>query len=282
MVWCETCHAYFSLDVQPISSRTRSRTETGNLSSGAIFPPTVDPPTTPTAGRSTNPVGEPLSSPLNEMMDADNPGDSEYSDSASDTSSTDSAGYEDEPIPSAEVERLSLPLCTWERIDLEDHIPLHIVRTLFPETRSLRHLSFTLKCVNCEEAVHHDDFFSLSSPDFEAIHNSGDYCMACWRLKDDFRLRAGYCNCRCRCEQVNDADDSSDEDDANNDLHFQGRREAISLFLAIGEVLSPHPPSHRVFLVGRGVNDEAEDDHVARPFRSGTQTPFDNTTNHLR
>jgi hypothetical protein len=211
------------------------------------------------------------------MMDVDNPGDPDYSDFASDTSSTDS---EDEPIARAEVVRLSLPLSTWERVDLEDHIPLHIIRTLFPETCPPRHLSFTLTCVNCEQTIHHDDFLNTRSPDFEAMSNSGDYCTACLRLKDNFRLRAGYCNCRCLCEQVNDADDSSDEDldDANNNLRSQVRRETSSLFVAINEVLSPHPPSHRGLLVGRGVNDvsssEAEDDHVARPTRAQSNFLF--------
>ena len=200
---------------EPISSRTRTRTRT-RARTGQCIPPTSD------------------SSAVPGSASLDDSEDSDYidTDSDSDTSMADSADEEDEPISPGEVTRLRDALSTWERIDLEDHVPLDIIRVRFPETRQPAPLVSPLDeevCAQCGEPVHDDDWLDewlRGLPDSEFLddgwggrYHSADYCLTCFRLKDDFNLRAGFCNCRCRCREVveaaNDLYGSDDEFDTH-------------------------------------------------------------------
>jgi hypothetical protein len=188
LAWCESCHAYHSDSgatgaAEPVSSRTRSRRAINRLGL-----PTSDPPS---------------AVPVLKTSDADDFDDSEDSDydpeTDSDASSVESGNYEDEPITEEEVDRLHLPLDAWERLDLEGHVPLEVVRTQFPETRPQTHSAPPPEpvCPDCGKPVHEDDWLDPFGPDFEALEMSGKYCGDCLRLKPDFHLRAGFCNCRC-------------------------------------------------------------------------------------
>jgi hypothetical protein len=187
LAWCEACRAYHP--DEPISSRTRARTRPANLESCRFVPQLVRPP-------SAVPVPEAL-----EVDESDDSEDSDYANTDSDSSSTDSEN-EDESVNQAEVKRLGSPLNTWERIDLEDHVPLDIVRAQFPETRPRRYSGIEFLCTDCGKPVHDDDWLGPNAPNFAATQRSGDYCELCSRLKPDFGFRAEFCNCRCRCEDL--------------------------------------------------------------------------------
>jgi len=199
LTWCEACGTYHPRRQplsgggdEPISRRTRARSRPTLLNSGQVIPSTTF--TSPGA-------------PVLKTSDVDDSEDSDYveTDSESDNSSTDSLNYEDEPITAAEVRILSFPLSTWERIDLEDHVPLDTVRARFPETRSRTYSTSSqdeLVCADCGEPLHDDDWLDVTAPDWETKGESGDYCLACLRLKHGFSLRAGFCVCRCRCQGI--------------------------------------------------------------------------------
>lgn len=200
----------------PVSSRTRSRIVGPSL---AAYPSAVPAPDTLDDGES------------------DDAEDSDYADTDSDTSSTDSQNSEDDSIDLEEVRRLHLPLGTWERSDLEAHVPLDIVHQQFPETRPERHVITEFICVSCQKPIHDDDWFSPESsdpdtPDYEARQSSGEYCIICFRLKPDFTLRAGFCICRCRCVEVLREivanHDSSDEVTPMPDENPYGYRETLA------------------------------------------------------
>jgi hypothetical protein len=197
--WCEVCGAYHprqqllsgGID-EPISSRTRARSRPTYLNSSQLTPQT-----TFTSS----------SVPVLKTSDVDDSEDSDYieTDSESDNSNTDSPNYEDEPIAPAEARILSFPLGTWERIDLEDHVPLDIIRARFPETRPRTYPTSSqdeLVCVDCREPLHDDDWLDVTARDWEIKEESGDYCLTCLRLKHDFSLRAGFCVCRCWCQEI--------------------------------------------------------------------------------
>src|SRR5271163_4428243 len=222
LTWCEACGTHHPRRQplsgggdEPISSRTRARSRPTWLNSGRVIPPT----TFTSSGV-----------PVLKTSDIEDSEDSDYveTDSESDNSNTDSPNYEDEPIAPAEVRILSFPLGTWERIDLEDHVPLDIIRARFPETRPRTYSTSPqdeLVCADCGEPLHDDDWLDVTAPDWETKEESGDYCLTCLRLKRDFSLRAGFCVCRCRCQgiirQANDLYDS-DVEEAYVDLPTRG------------------------------------------------------------
>jgi hypothetical protein len=187
LAWCEACRAYHPDG--PIGSRTRARTRPANVDSCRFVPRLVSPP-------SAVRVPEAL-----EVDGSDDSEDSDYASTDSDTSSTDSE-HEDESVDPTEVKRLGFPLNTWERIDLEDHVPLDIVRAQFPETRPRRYSRIEFLCADCGKPVHDDDWFDPNAPHLAATLRSSDYCALCSRLKPDFGLRVEFCNCRCRCEDL--------------------------------------------------------------------------------
>jgi hypothetical protein len=199
VAWCGACCTYHPSQQplsgggdEPISCRTRARSRPTYLNSSQLIPPT-------TSTSSGVPV-------LN-TSDTNDSEDSDYAEtnSESDNSNADSPDYEDEPIRPVEVRILRFPLSTWERINLENRVPLDIIRARFPETRPRTYSTSPqdeLVCTDCGEPLHPDDWLDITAPDWQTKEERGDYCLSCLRLKHDFSLRAGFCVCRCRCQGI--------------------------------------------------------------------------------
>lgn len=171
---------------------------------------TSDRPGTPSLalGRAEEPINSPTwlrrlvpNSPRPDEVDYDDSEDEDYTESGQESlSSAEDSDQDEFIVTDDEVDHMYLPLDTFERIDLESHLPLIIVRVQFPETRVSRYLAPPPEiCRTCGELVHMDDSFDNCNGDTE-----NHFCMLCqMRLDDpkDFTLRNGFCNCRCRCAE---------------------------------------------------------------------------------